>query len=130
MSSTPSKKQLKEFAILFGFLLPLFFGLLIPLLYNHEIKLWTFLVGFLFVIFGYFRPNLLFYPYKFWMKFGHILGWINSRIILGFVYIFVLIPISFFMKIFGYDPLRKNKNNTLSYREKKIYNKFDLTKIF
>ena len=66
------------------------------------------------------------------MKLGLSLGWINSHIILGIVHIFVLIPIAFFMKIFGYDPLRSkqlefNKN---SYREVKRNTKIDLNRIF
>ena len=64
------------------------------------------------------------------MKIGHVLGWVNSRLVLGLVFLIVLMPISFVMKLFGYDPLRKKKDNQNSYKEKKIYGKFDLTKIF
>ena len=69
------------------------------------------------LILGLIKPSLLFYPYKVWMKLGHILGWVNSRIILGLVFVIVLQPISLIMKIFNYDPLRKKKNNQKSYRE-------------
>ena len=130
MNTDPSKKQLREFSILFGFGFPFFFGLLIPLISNHEFRLWTFFIGILFLILGFIEPYLLFYPYKFWMKIGHVLGWVNSRLVLGLVFLIVLMPISFVMKLFGYDPLRKKKDNQNSYKEKKIYGKFDLTKIF
>ena len=130
MNSFTSKKQLREFAILFGFGFPLFFGLLIPLISNHEIRLWTFFLGILFLILGCIKPYLLYYPYKFWMKIGYLLGWVNSHLVLGLVFFVVLMPIAFVMRFFGYDPLRKKKNNHNSYREKKISGKFDLTKIF
>lgn len=35
-----------------------------------------------------------------WMKLAHILGWINSRIILSIVYILVLVPIAFLSRVF------------------------------
>ena len=43
------------------------------------------------------------------MDLGKALGWINSRIILGLVFIIVLQPIAFIMKSFGYDPLKLKK---------------------
>ena len=76
------------------------------------------------------KPALLFYPYKFWMKLGHILGWVNSKVILGLVYIFVLQPIAFIMKSSGYDPLQKKKNSKTTYREIRSNFKIDLRKIF
>ena len=65
------------------------------------------------------------------MVLGHILGWINSRILLGLVFILILIPIALIMKVLGYDPLRQNfkKKFLISYRELKS-NKVDLTRIF
>ena len=56
------------------------------------------------------------------MKIGDILGFINSHVILGLVFFIVLLPISIFMKIFGYDPLKINKNNN-KFKTYRIYNK-------
>ena len=64
------------------------------------------------------------------MKLGLILGWLNSRIILGVVYLIVLLPIAYIMRIFGYDPLRLKKFNEKSYREIKTNHKINLNKIF
>ncbi len=55
------------------------------------------------------------------MKIGHVLGWVNSRLVLGLVFLIVLIPISFFMKLFGYDPLRKKKDNQKKLQKKKRF---------
>ena len=76
------------------------------------------------------NPNLLFYPYQVWMKIGHFLGWINSRIILGLVFILILQPIALIMRIFGYDPLRQKKDNSKSFREIKENQKSNFTRIF
>ncbi len=124
-----NKKELRDFGFIFGIFLPFFIGFLIPILFVHAIRIWTFWVGGLFVLMSIFKPNLLFYPYKFWMQLGLILGFINSRIILGIIFCLVLLPISFIMRLFGYDPLNKKFTKEFSYRKIKD-NQINLRKIF
>ena len=38
-------------------------------------------------ILGLIYPKILLWPYKKWMQFGNFLGWINSGIILGLVFV-------------------------------------------
>ena len=130
MHNTLSKRQLKEFGLLVGLGFPIVIGWIIPLLGGHSFRMWTLWVGCPLVILGLLAPNTLFYPYKVWMKIGLALGWINSRIILGIIFLFVLEPISLFMKLMGYDPLRLKKGNRETYRENKKDHKIDLKKIF
>ncbi len=125
-----SKKQLREFGFLIGLGFPILIGWIIPMIGGHIFRVWTFWVGLSFLILGIFKPRLLFVPYKRWMELGKALGWINSRIILGLVFIFVLQPIAFIMKAFGYDPLRIKQSTSKSYRENKQNISIDLTKIF
>ena len=130
MHNTLSKRQLKEFGLLVGLGFPIVIGLIIPLFGGHSFRTWTLWVGGPLLILGLLAPNTLFYPYKVWMKIGLALGWINSRIILGIIFLFVLEPISLFMKLMGYDPLRLKKGNRETYRENKKDHKIDLKKIF
>jgi len=130
MSIENKKKNLREFGIVFGVGLPLIFGFLLPKLGGHEIRFWTFYFGFIFLFLSLIYPKLLFWPYKFWMYIGHLLGWINSRLILGIVYILVLLPISVIMKLCSYKPLKTIDKNKNSYQENTTQKKIDLTKIF
>ena len=130
MKEIISKKQLREFGLLIGFGFPLLIGWLIPALTGHGFREWTLWVGFIGLIIGLTSPHLLYYPYKLWMKIGFILGWINSRIILGLVFIIVLLPISFGMGLIGYDPLRTKQKGEKTYREKRKYHQINLTRIF
>ena len=130
MQEIISKKQLREFGLLIGFGFPLLIGWLIPALTGHGIKVWTLLIGFPILILGLASPRLLYYPYMIWMKLGLILGWVNSRIILLLVFIIVLLPIAFIMRIFGYDPLRTKLIGDKSYRENRKNYQIDLTRIF
>ena len=105
-------------------------GLLIPALTGHGLREWTLWVGFIGLIIGLTSPRLLYYPYKFWMKLGLVLGWFNSRIILGLVYMIVLLPIALIMRLIGYDPLRTKLKEKKTYREKRGNPQTDLNRIF
>lgn len=60
-------------------------------------------------------PRLLAPLYKGWMKFGHALGWINARLILGVVFFTLVTPIGLIMRLFGKDPLRMRTKKSASY---------------
>jgi hypothetical protein len=65
----------------------------------------------------FFATGLIGYPilrpiYIGWMKFAFVLGWINTRLILGIFFFLILTPIGVIMRIFGKDLLdeRLDKN--------------------
>ena len=124
------KKTLREFGFLIGFTLPFLIGWILPLIGGHSFRTWTLFISIPSIILAFTKPILLLYPYKAWMKLGHILGWINSRIILGLVFLIVLQPIALIMQILGHDPLRTKKFTQESYREIKTNHKVNLKKIF
>ena len=125
-----SKKKLKEFGIIFGVAFPFLIGLIMPALAGHPFRFWTIWIGFLSIFLSIVSPKTLSYPYMVWNKLGTFLGLINSYLILSIVFFFVMQPTSLVMKIFRYDPLRKNKNNKSSYNEDAQNKTIDLTKIF
>ena len=130
MKETIFKKQLREFGLLIGFGFPILIGWIIPQLVGHGFRAWTLLVGIPALILGIAAPHLLYYPYKGWMALGHALGWVNSHIILGLVFIFVLQPIAYVMRLTGYDPLRRRRKGEKTYRENRQDHHTDLTRIF
>ena len=131
MKSSISEKKLREFGFLMGIVFPLLIGWIIPLIWGHMFKVWTLWIGIPSLILGNIRPRLLLYPYMFWMAIGHILGWVNSRLILGLVFILVLQPIVIVMKLFGYDPLKiRREIHQTSYREDRKQIHIDITRIF
>ena len=124
------KKQLREFGLLIGFGFPILIGWLLPSLFGHQFRTWTLWIGVPGLLIGLTAPRLLHYPYKGWMALGHFLGWINSHIILGLVFILVLQPIAFIMRLTGYDPLRTKRKGEKTYRENFQNHKTALTRIF
>lgn len=57
-----------------------------------------------------------------WIGFGHILGAINSRIILSLFFAFILIPLSYAKRIFGTKPKSTIKTNWIKVSEEEIIN--------
>ena len=64
----------------------------------------------------------------FWGKLAHVLGWINTRIILSAVFYLFLFPIAILFRLFNKDPLSlnwKNKDSTFKVRDH-LYKPIDL----
>ena len=125
----PPKKP-REFGFLIAFIFPFLIGWILPLIGGHSFRTWTLFISIPSIILAISKPRLLIYPYIAWMKLGHILGWVNSRIILGLVFLIVLQPIALIMRILGHDPLRTKKLDQKTYREIKTNHKLNLNKIF
>ena len=130
MKNNISQKTLREFGFLIGIAFPFLIGWALPLIGGHSFRTWTLWLSIISLILAISKPGLLLYPYRAWMLFGHILGWINSRIILGLVFLIVLQPIALIMRILGHDPLRTKKISQKSYREIKTNHRVNLKKIF
>lgn len=115
---TPKRKQLRQFGLLLGVLIPLFFCVLLPALHSHSAPLWPVGIGVILILLGVVAPQQLSLVYRGWMALGNVLGFINSHLILGVVFVFVLQPIALIMRCLGHDPLRKRWDaSSDSYRE-------------
>ena len=90
MKKSISKKQLRQFGFLIGFGFPIIVGWLIPAISGHLFRTWSLWIGFPALILGILKPSLLSFPYRGWMAIGLALGGINSRLILGLVYLIIL----------------------------------------
>lgn len=103
-----SSKQERQF----GFLFTAVFVLLAfwPLWPLHAPKLWWLAGAAAWLVAALAYPKGLAPLYKAWMAFGHALGWVNSRIILGVVFFAVVLPTGLIMRLLGKDLLNlKNK---------------------
>ena len=125
------KKKLREFGFILGLGFPLLIGSILPFISGHNFKSWTLFIGIPSLVLAIIYPEILRNPFKIWMKIGLILGWFNSKIVFGLVFILILIPISSIMRIFKYDPLRKRiSKKTTTYRELISNHNVNFTKIF
>lgn len=115
--SGPGKGDLRKFGFVFAGGLVLFFGLLLPWLFEKPWPVWPWIGAGLFAGTGLLLPGLLRPVYYLWMKLGHALGWINTRIILGLVFFVMFAPVALVLRVFGKDPLKRRLDDEAgSYR--------------
>lgn len=114
------KRELRQFGLVFGAFCAIIFGIAFPYIKYSTYFLSPLILGAFLIIIGLFLPMALKPIHFLWLKIGFILGWINSRIILGFIFYVIMTPFSLIMRLFGYDPMnRKVKLKMKSYCEKK-----------
>ena len=86
-----------------------------PLLKGNDIRIWSLLISFGFLILGLINSKILSPLNKLWFKFGLILGKIISPLIMGVIFFFVVTPIGVVMRILKKDLLN------LKYNKKETY---------
>jgi hypothetical protein len=112
------KKTLREFGLVFAAGLVLIFGLLLPWIWDKAWPAWPWIAAAAFAGTGLALPQALKLFYILWMKIGHVLGWINTRIILGVVFFVLFAPLALLFRLFGHDPMRRKlEHAATSYRE-------------
>jgi hypothetical protein len=105
MKTSTDTKQLRSFGFMVGGVFILI-GLW-PLIRGEGPRLWALIVGGLLVIPAAIFPRSLEYAYRAWMAVGHILGWINTRIILSVIFGLIITPFGIVRRWFGPDTMRR-----------------------
>jgi hypothetical protein len=115
MAEIRSKAELRKFAWIMagGFA---FLGTIAYLRGRNVTAIVLLSLSALFCLCGVFAPLRLRLVYKYWMQFAFILGWINTRILLGLFFFVVVTPVSILMKLFRRDVLMRKLD-----RSKKTY---------
>ncbi len=93
--------ELRKFGLLMAWAFPLFIGVIAPFILGENIQWRTLIVSFLFLFLVFISPKSIYYPYRVWMFIGAILGWINTRIILGITFYLLFFPIGIVLRLTG-----------------------------
>lgn len=125
-------KELRQFGVITGTLISAIFGLFIPWVWDITYLKWPWYLGGVLLATGLIVPSVLQPVYTVWMKLAHVLGWINTRIILGIIYYSVFLPVRLVFLIIGKDPMRRKiDKNMTTYRTKSTHLKtHDMEKPF
>jgi hypothetical protein len=116
MKNPTNIKQLRSFGLTVGGIF-LAIGLWPLVLYSAVPRWWAIVPGFLLLLPAALYPMSLLPVYKGWMVIGHVMGLINTRIILGFIFYVVVTPIGIIRRLLGKDPMgRKTRVDLDSYR--------------
>ena len=107
VNNNPDKVELRKFGLIFAGMFILIFGLLLPWIWDKSSPTWPWIVAAVFAVTALVLPAALGPVYKVWMKIGHVLGWINTRIILGLVFFAIFAPVALVFRLLGKDPMRR-----------------------
>ena len=105
-SVTP--KQLRSFGLIVGIIFALV-GLWPVAADNRDLRWWALAVAATFIVAALLAPSSLASVHRAWMFIGHVLGLINTRIILALGFYGILMPIGLSMRLMGKDPMRRKK---------------------
>jgi len=113
MSYEKNKSSNRSFGIVFFlvFLLISFY----PLIKDGDIRLWSLILSFIFLILGLINSKILTPLNKIWFKFGIQLGKIISPLVMSVIFFFVVTPIGLIMRLLRKDLLNLKFNNKESY---------------
>ena len=116
MQNGIDNKQLRSFGLLVGGIFALigFWPLIVR---GADPRWWALVIATCLLVPAVVFPRSLVWVHKGWMAVGHVLGWINTRIILGFVFYLIVTPIGLFRRWLGKDPMGRQLRPDLdSYR--------------
>ncbi len=102
-----NKQGLRRFGLVMALFIAMVFGLVLPWLSGKSMPVIPWIVSTCFVVWSLVWPMGLKLVYKPWMKVGHYLGLVNTKIILGLIFYFVFSPVALFFKLSGKDPMER-----------------------
>ena len=92
---------------------------LYPLLKDNDLRIWSLVISFIFLILGLINSKILTPLNRLWFKFGLLLGKFISPLIMGIIFFFVVTPIGIIMRLLKKDLLNLKYNKKATYWIKK-----------
>lgn len=116
MAEAVARKQLRAFGLIVGGGFALL-GVWPLLGHGLKLRLWAVGLATFLLCCGLLWPALLRYPYRVWMTLGHVLGTLQTRLLLGVIFYALFTPISVFRRLRGHDAMqRKTELQQDTYR--------------
>ena len=116
MKDAITNKQLRSFGFTVGGIFALI-GFWPLVARGEDPRWWAIVVAVCLLVPAVVFAKSLFWPYKGWIAVGHVLGWINTRIILGVVFYVIVTPVGVLRRWLGKDPMGRELRPDLdSYR--------------
>ncbi len=111
-------KGLREFGLIGGSIVAVLFGFLLPIIRHHSLSVIPWVIAGVLWIWAIIAPTTLNFIYQIWMRIGLVLGWIQTRIILGVLFYIMITPIGLIRRLLNQDPMMRSFDPELSnYRQ-------------
>ncbi|KFZ43957.1 hypothetical protein DS62_12910 [Smithella sp. SC_K08D17] len=106
MAQQGDAKELRMFGLMVGGVFSII-GLWPMVVRGEAPRMWAISVGGALVGLGMALPSSLKHVYLVWMKIGHVLGFINTRILLGVIFFGLITPMGVVMRLLGKDSMHR-----------------------
>jgi len=110
------RAELRQFGLSTGAIVACLFGLILPWLLGRPVPVWPWVLFAVLGLAALAAPGILRPVYRGWMKFGAVLGAVNTRVILGVFFFLILFPVGLMRRLFGSDPMRRRFEDGATYR--------------
>lgn len=111
------KRGLCHFGLMVGFMVAFLFGVIFPWMVDKAFPLWPWVLASFFWVAATVVPVTLKPFYYSWMRLAMVLNWIVTRVVLGFVFFLMILPMGLIMRLLGRDSMgRKWDQRLKSYR--------------
>ncbi len=107
-------KGLREFGLIGGAIVAVIFGLILPVFRHHYLPVLPWIIGIFLGIWAIVAPATLNFVYQIWMRIGLVLGWIQTRLILGIVFYVIICPMALIKRLLNQDTMRRSFEPNLS----------------
>lgn len=122
VTETLDSKGYRKFGLTTGAIVIALFGLCVPWVFDLHYPRWPWILGGTLGLWALVAPATLKPVYAAWMKFGQLMNWINTRLILGILFYGVFLPFGMAVRLFGKDPMHRKLDETLSTYRVKSHN--------
>ncbi|MEP7328927.1 MAG: SxtJ family membrane protein [Betaproteobacteria bacterium] len=99
-TAAPTDREMRQFGAILAVAVLVIFCML-PWYYGRVIPWWPVGVAAILMLFAATWPQALAPLYRGWMRVGHVLGWINTRVLLGAVFFLLIVPLGMVLRMLG-----------------------------
>jgi len=106
MTQQIERTQLRNFGLIVGGV----FGVIAlwpAIIRGGDVRTWCLVVAAVLIVPALVVPAALAPAFRVWMTLGALLGWINTRIVLGIVFFVVITPIAVVLRLAGRDAMQR-----------------------
>jgi hypothetical protein len=112
----PSPRELRKFGAVLAVALVAVFVLLLPWLFDRGRPTWPWWAAGALLAPALLYPRALAPLHRTWMAVGHVLGIVNSKIVLGALFFLVIVPLGALLRLAGRSPIARSDKGAASYR--------------
>lgn len=112
MSQSRDLAEIRKFGLIVGGIFS-FIGVW-PYFRSEDPRLWALVLGLALIALGGVLPQALAPVHRAWMFVGHIMGWVNTRILLAIVFYGIITPIGMARRWFSADMINHSFDTSLA----------------